>query len=165
MAAKKISFLLFELENQIFTIDVKSVIKIQEIEKITPIPSSPEHLLGLIENVGKSIPLLNLKHIFNFKNTKKQINIAVLSSLNLNNEQFDFAIAVDEVKDIIHIDENEIKEVPKLHYNINLDYLSGLIKVDNYLAYILKIDKILHITEQEQLKEIINSNKEMNNKN
>jgi len=156
MASKKISFLLFELEKQNFTIDVKSVIKIQEVDKITPIPSSPEHMLGLIENVGKSIPLLNLKHIFNFKNTKKEINLAVISSLNLNHEQFEFAIAVDEVKDIIHIDENEIKDVPKLHYNINLDYLSGLIKVNDDLAYILKIDQILHITEQEQLKEIVN---------
>jgi len=160
MASKKISFLLFELEKQNFTIDVKSVIKIQEIDKITPIPSSPEHLLGLVENVGKSIPLLNLKHIFNFKNSKQQINLAVISSLNLNNEKFEFAIAVDEVKDIIHIDENEIKDVPKLHYNINLDYLSGLIKVNDDLAYILKIDKILHITEQEQLKEIINKSEE-----
>lgn len=159
MANKKISFLLFELEKQFFTIDVKSVLKIQEIDKITPIPSSPEHLLGLVDNVGKSIPLLNLKHIFNFKNTKKQINLAVISSLNLNNEQFDFAVAVDKVKDIIHIDENEIKDVPKLHYNINLDYLSGLIKLDNDLAYILKIDKILQISEQEQLKELINKSK------
>jgi hypothetical protein len=45
--------------------------KIQEIDKITPIPSLPENLHGIVEFDNDSVPLINLKHIFNFKKTNK----------------------------------------------------------------------------------------------
>ncbi|MCK5537027.1 MAG: chemotaxis protein CheW [Bacteroidales bacterium] len=151
------SYLLFEIEKQLFAIDVLSIVKVHEISEITPIPSSPKRLHGIIDIGDQSYPLIDIKQVFNFKNTKESLDLAILSTLKLKNEVLNFAIAVDDVKDIIHVDDNEIKEVPKLHYNINLDYLEGLIKLDEKLVFILKIQSVLGLGEKQELVEIMDN--------
>jgi len=145
------SFLLFIVEKQLFAVDVLSIIKVHEIENITSIPSMPDKLHGIIDVGDVSFPLINLKKIFNFKETKDKLELAILSSLKIGNEELRFALAVDDVKDIIHINDSDIKEVPKLHYNINLEYLEGLIKLDEKLVFILKTQSILGLNDKKQI--------------
>jgi purine-binding chemotaxis protein CheW len=153
------SYLLFVIEKQLFAIDVLSIVKVHEISEITTIPSLPDKLHGIIEVGEISYPLIDLKKIFNFKNTSTKLELAILSTLKLGKDELKFALAVDDVKDIIHIEDKDVKEVPRLHYNINLDYLEGLIKLDDKLVFILKIQSILGLNEKQELADFM-QNKE-----
>ncbi len=60
---------------------------------------------------------------------------------------------VDKVKDVITIDDNEIKPVPTMSKDFNTDFLLGIFKQHNDFIMLLNVAKVFTSDEIEAIKE------------
>ncbi len=60
------SYILFELYGTIYAIKSSYIKQMEMIEKITPVPNSPDFVEGVVFTRGKVIPVINLRKRFGF---------------------------------------------------------------------------------------------------
>lgn len=76
MNLKKIEspWVLLNISGVIYAISCESVISLNQLGKITPIPKAPKEVRGMIDFRGSIIQLLDIKKILNLKSTEEEIN-------------------------------------------------------------------------------------------
>ncbi len=104
------SFLTFQIGNGLYASSVKSIINIEELTKITKVSLAPDYMLGLINLRGKILPVIDTRKKFGIKLTNFSISSCILVlEVTANNESSFVGALVDGVKEVIEIDEHEIK--------------------------------------------------------
>jgi purine-binding chemotaxis protein CheW len=62
----KMTFVTFNISNELYGIDINEVVEIIRLSDITPIPNSPEFVDGVINLRGEIIPIIDLTKRFHF---------------------------------------------------------------------------------------------------
>jgi len=141
----------FRLENEEFGLDILRVQEILRSMEITPIPSSPDFVEGIVNLRGKVVPVINLRKRFGFpvRACDKDCRI-VVSEIAENTVGFD----VDGVREVLHIPLNTIEPPPSMVLGTRKDYFFGVGKLKNRLILLVDLDKILTNQEIMRLKEV-----------
>jgi purine-binding chemotaxis protein CheW len=100
----KMPLAIFGLGEEYFSCDLTLVKEFIDIDKITPIPCSPKHIVGNINLRGEIIPLLDIRSILNFTASEKPGTQAILVQINNINA----GIVVDEIYDVLRIDREQL---------------------------------------------------------
>jgi purine-binding chemotaxis protein CheW len=114
--------LTFLLNEEKFAVDINLVDTIEHKMPITTVPKSKKYVIGLISNRGNVIPVINTSLILNQKEQTNDFKKLIIVNL----ENYKFALAVNEIDDVVDIemedikkvDENETLSVVKLNSNI-----------------------------------------------
>lgn len=69
-------------------------------------------------------------------------------------DDVEVGLIVDEANDVIDIPEEQIEPAPQVVGSVDLDYISGVAKVDNRLLILLDLQKVLTNKEIDDLKAI-----------
>ncbi|UMZ74223.1 chemotaxis protein CheW [Natranaerofaba carboxydovora] len=97
-------YIVFELEKQIFGIDILKVQTIEVMLPITKIPSSFEYFEGIINLRGEVIPIISLKKKLDLKESEsKQAKIITMYIRDAK-----IGIIVDEAKDVVRIANEDV---------------------------------------------------------
>lgn len=132
--------IVFLLGNEEYAVEI---LKVQEIikipEQITKIPNIPEFVEGVINLRGEVVPIVNLHKKFGIKekNFDEKRKIVII---NLNNQCV--GIIVDGVSEVRTIEKSMIADMPQMFTQIDYEYLSGVIKMENRLIILLKLDSL-----------------------
>lgn len=156
------SFVSFQLNRQLFGIDIDLVREINRHLDTTPVPHAPDYVRGLINLRGQIITVLDLKRRLGLaysENTDSAHNIILKSDSELGhhseeNTEDDERIPltssdkasfwVDEIGDVLTLDSEEIDAPPANIGTLDGKYLSGVVKLDKTLMGILSVSKILN---------------------
>lgn len=125
---KKIQVIVFEIDGEEFAVDILDLQEIIEVPPITPIPNAPIFIRGLLNLRGKIVVVVDLEKRFGLirQNTSQQKHIIISE-----NEGTHFGICVDYVKEILIVNEDDIKPAPEVvSHKIHSDYLKGIIVID-----------------------------------
>ncbi|WP_048823627.1 chemotaxis protein CheW [Bacillus sp. B-jedd] len=140
-------YLTFNLENEIFGIDIKYVMEIIGIQRITIIPEVPDYIRGIINLRGKIIPVMDVR--LRFKKKLKEYNdrtcIIVVDVNDLS-----VGLIVDRVSEVLSINPEDIVPPPEISQGAN-KYVKGIGKSGGGVKLILNCDKLLHEDIKEQL--------------
>lgn len=134
-------FSVFIISEKLFGIELSNVNEVITLPKISKIPSSPKHILGVFNLRGTILTLLEINEILGIPVHDSEENMVVVI------EHFDqkVGIQVEKVLDVINVDEAEI-QLPsremssKLAKNIFGSYekegvgIINLLKLDALLA-------------------------------
>ena len=141
----------FMLNNELIGINIKNVTKITKRLDITPVPKTPEHILGVMNLRGNIVPVVNLKKMLNLPNddSENQEFILIIDSLIGN-----VGLLIDQVVGAITIEEEEIQPAPLNAIGIDSKYITGvIITKEEYgnknLLILLDIDKLFFKDEEE----------------
>lgn len=138
----------FNLGNEEFGLDIKSVQEINRMVDITRVPNSPEFVTGVINLRGKVIPIIDLRKRFGFppkehdRNTR--IIVVELASMIVG-------FIVDAVREVIRIPKDIIEPPPSIIAGIGSEYIAAVAKLENRLLIILDLERILQEKEKQQL--------------
>lgn len=137
----------FKLDEQRYALYLSAVERVVHAVEITPLPKAPAIVLGVINFGGKVIPVVNLRKRLNLKERKIQLTdqliIAKTSKRNI-------ALLVDEVTGLL---KNTVQEMILPDSVLpNLEYVDGIIKLEDGLVLIHDLDKFLSLEEEELLK-------------
>lgn len=144
-------FLLFNLGDEVYGIQILYVTDIIEMQKITEVPDMPPYIKGVINLRGKVIPVMDLRIRFGLSAREYDDRTCIIV---VNIETGSIGFIVDTVAEVHDILEQDVSPPPSFKSAIGKEqYISGLGKVGNEVKILLDVRKILQKGEMEEIKE------------
>jgi purine-binding chemotaxis protein CheW len=135
-----IQFVVFRLAREWYGVEITKVKEVIKVEKITYIPSSPEHIAGIINLRGNVLSVTDLKRIFALPHeelTEKTRIVAIESGI------VETGLLVDEVAEAIEVPVSKIEPTLSTIAPEMAEYIEGQCRVNGKLIALLNGEKIL----------------------
>jgi purine-binding chemotaxis protein CheW len=149
----KNTFLSFRIGREIFAVSVKKVLEVLEKQNITEIPDVPDFVKGVINFRGDILPVIDTRIKFKVQVTDSDKFVVIVLEITENDKSVRIGAIVDSVKDVIAVDDADIKPVPELGLKYKGDFLSGMVKTEEGFTMILDINRVFTFDEIEVLAE------------
>lgn len=134
-------YLSFKVGLESFCIEIKKVIQIVQMQKISTIPEVPDFIKGVINLRGKVFPVIDLHLRFGQEEVAYNDRTCIIV---VNVEEVYFGFIVDTVDEVLYITEDAIQEAPGFRSSEEKNkYIKGLGKVNEEVIIILDIEKIV----------------------
>ncbi len=143
MEQKSDSYLVFQINEELFALNVQRVLKILELQTLTKVPQSPPFVKGVINHQGNVLPVVDTRAKFGLEtieNTRETCIIVV--EINFNDGSFELGMIVDRVKQVYRFDESNIIDFPDLGKRFNSSLIQGVMRLNDFFVMILDIDNL-----------------------
>lgn len=133
-------FIVTQLGEEQYGIDIKLISNIVRMQKITRVPKVPAYIKGVINLRGEVIPVISLRLKMGLSDDEitKKTRIIILTL-----EQHEsIGVLVDEVKEVVTLDEEHVERV-SYDKDDKAKFLSGVGKYDDKLISLLEINAVL----------------------
>ncbi|WP_297966112.1 chemotaxis protein CheW [uncultured Anaerovibrio sp.] len=141
---QKDKYLTFSLGNEIYGIDIKVVIEIIGIQKITAVPEVPDYVKGIINLRGKIIPVVDM-HLRFRRQGKEYTDRTCVIVIEVKDVLI--GLIVDGVSEVLTIDEKNVVPPPELKASQN-KYIRSIGKIGE--GVVLLLDWMKLFTEDDQ---------------
>ena len=141
---QKDKYLTFSLGNEIYGIDIKVVIEIIGIQKITAVPEVPDYVKGIINLRGKIIPVVDMHLRFRRQGREYTDRTCVIV---IEVKDVLIGLIVDGVSEVLTIDEKNVVPPPELKASQN-KYIRSIGKIGE--GVVLLLDWMKLFTEDDQ---------------
>jgi len=148
--------LVFLIAGASYGIPILTVLDINGLMEITPIPKTPLYIKGVINLRGKVIPVMDLRLKFSMpaKEYDKQTCIIIVN-VNVDEKNKQIGIIVDTVSEVFDIPLTEIEAPPEYGEHAEEGFINGIGKVKGKLVVLLNIEKVL---QTEEILELLDKN-------
>lgn len=146
------TYLTFIIGEDYFAVNVIKVLEVLEKQKVTQVPKAPEHIMGIINFRGQILPVIDTRK--KFRITTENIsnkNSVIVYEIKGETDVTTIAATADGVKDVIEIDDNEIKPIPEIGISYDSRYIKGAVNLNDKFVLILDIEKLLSLTPADQI--------------
>lgn len=141
-----IQLVTFSLDDEEFGIEILKVQEINRMAKLTKVPQAPHFVEGIINLRGKVIPVIDLRRKFGMdsKEWDKNTRIVVCDV-----DGRVTGMIVDAVEEVRRIPKSLMEPPPNIVTSASVDYISGVVKLDDRLLLFLDISKIASEIDQD----------------
>lgn len=146
--------LVFVLGAEEYGVDILKVQEIRGYEKVTPIPSTPAFLKGVVNLRGIIVPVIDLRIKFGMADPRYD-SFTVVVILRLEGRVI--GVVVDGVSDVVQLGEVDVKAAPNLGSVVDGTFLAGLAVKDDRMILLLDIEKFLSSSELELVSRVAES--------
>lgn len=143
----------FMLHEQVYGIDIESVIEIIKMESITKVPGTPDFVEGVINIRGKVIPVLDLCKRMNMPKSEVSASTRVII---VEAGGVTVGMLVDAVSEVLSFPASSVEPPPPIIADSSIDALKGIALVDGQLIILLDLAKVLYDEERLELQKIGN---------
>jgi purine-binding chemotaxis protein CheW len=141
-------YLTFVLATEEYALNILRVQEIKGWSKVTPIPSTPSYICGVINLRGTIVPIIDLRLRFKLDQQEYgQMTVVVVVRVLSGSRERIMGIVVDAVSDVYDILESDVKPAPDFGSVIGIEFIHGLATVDDKMVIILDIDRLLNSNE------------------
>lgn len=149
------TYLSFIVCDELFAVNVSKVLEVLQKQHITHVPNAPNYIRGIINFRGEVVPVFESRIKFNLPDRNDEATfVVIVLDLSKEGEVFRIGAIVDRVKDVISIEESDIKPVPVMSKEFNTDFLYGIFKLNNDFIMLLDVEKVFTGDELLGLKEV-----------
>ncbi|MEG4804389.1 chemotaxis protein CheW [Microcoleus sp. ARI1-B5] len=138
-AAINMSVAVVLLNGEYFGINLAVVREFTDIRQVTPVPCTPDRIIGNMNLRGEILTLLDIRKILNMSADTKFLSKAIVVEV----EDLVAGIVVEEILDIIHLNVAEIATIPAALNSANREYLRGTAFYEEKLIAVLNLQKLL----------------------
>ena len=142
---KTLNLVVFRLANEWYGVMITDVREVVNFEKISFLPSSPEHITGIFNLRGNILSVTDLKKVFNLaaEEMTERSRLVVVSAGN-----FETALLVDEVAEPIEVPLAGISPALATITPEKAERLSGAVHVGRKFIGILKVEEIFRLSNK-----------------
>ncbi len=149
------TYLSFIVCDEHFAVNVNNVLEVLQKQRITHVPNAPEYIKGIINFRGEVVPVFESRNKFNLPpRSAEDSYVVIVFDLIKGADIFRIGTVVDRVKDVITIDDNEIKPVPPMSKDFNSDFILGIFKKQSDFIMLLDVVKVFTSDEIVEIKEL-----------
>lgn len=143
--------LVFVLGSEEYGVDILQVKEIRGYEKVTPIPSAPDYLKGVINLRGTIVPVVDMRVKFGLAEARYD-SLTVVVILRIASRTI--GIVVDGVSDVIALSPGDVKPPPALGTIVSQTFLAGVAIREDGMILLLDIEKFLSSSEMSLLERV-----------
>jgi purine-binding chemotaxis protein CheW len=139
--------LAFEVAGQHYGLSLTRVQEVIRVVEITPLPKSPDIVLGVINVQGKVVAVVDIRKRFGLPG---KIDFGLTDQIIIaNTRKRAVALVVDSVAGVIERSAAEIIEIEDIVPGV--EYVDGVTKLDDNILFIHDLDCLLSLEEERQL--------------
>ena len=150
MDTKTNQLVLFKLDMQCFALHLAAVERTVFVVEITPLPKAPAIVLGVINVQGQVIPVINIRERFCLPAREIELSDRLIIA---RTARWLLALVVDSVVEVIERPQADITTADEILPG--LEYIEGVIKLDDGLILIHDLDAFLSPAEEQSLEHAI----------
>jgi purine-binding chemotaxis protein CheW len=151
---KELQVVGFRIGRETFGLPIAMVREIVRVPEITSVPNAPDYIEGVINLRGRIIPIVDLRKRFGQKsfepNKKNRIVVVELGART-------FGLIVNSASEVLRIPPSEIEEPHNVFQEGELDYVTGVGKLNGRLVILLDVNRILRRGELRDIDEVVGS--------
>lgn len=138
--------ILFRLDELRMALPLSAVERILRAVYITPLPNAPEIVLGVINAQGQIIPVIDMRRRLGLP----ERTLALTDQLILaRTTKRPVALVTDSVTGVLEYPDSKLTEVHAILPGV--ESVTGVIKLEDGLAYIHNLDSFLSLEEESSL--------------
>jgi len=144
-------YLSFELAGAEYGIGILGVKEILQYETITPVPSVPRSVRGVINLRGSVVPVIDLAIRFGMAETAVTSRTCILIvEVTLDGRPTVMGLMADSVLEVIELGAQDIEPPPAFGTRVKVDHLLGMGKVGGKrFVLLLDVDRVISADELE----------------
>lgn len=135
----------FELQGQQYALPINEVSEIIRMVEITKTPNSRDYCLGVISLRGSIVPVINLNMRLGLSEKSEVGKDSRIIVIEKNGEKL--GLVVDGVRAVTRYDPAKLEE-PESAVRDSGNFLHGILHLDNDIAMLLDLDKIMQFEMQ-----------------
>lgn len=141
-------YLTFHLGGEEYAVEILKVQEIIQMQKVTPVPGSPESVRGVINLRGKVIPVVELRKKFGMSVCEDSEKTAIIvMMIESGDSVMTMGIIIDDVREVMDLDAESIEETPALGGEVDTGFIMGISKAKETVKMLLDINKVLSVEE------------------
>lgn len=138
-------FLTFQIDAEMFGIELYNVMEIVGIQLITKMPEMPDYIKGIINLRGKIIPVMDIR--LRFKKTEKDYNDRTCIIV-IDYGSTSIGLIVDSVSEVLTIPDEDIVVGSEMDYTkYTRGYVKNIGKVGDKVVLLIDCEKLLNEEE------------------
>lgn len=143
----------FRLDHWKCALDVRVVDRIVPLVEVTPLPKSPEVVLGVINVRGNILPVVSLRRRFSLPEDEAKLTAQLIIARTARRA---VALLVDSVNGVI---ERPAQQVMQAETTVpGAEYLAGITKLDGDILLVHDLEAFLSLEEERCLTEALSVN-------
>ena len=138
-------FLTFLLGDEEYGIEILKVQEIKSWGPYTPLPKSPEHVLGVINLRGAIVPIIDLRCRFDLPTADYSSTTAIIIVRSEIDDQMRIVgLVVDQVSEVYHLNSDAIQETHDTTTgSIGGQYIRGFGQMDGKMVILINLEPII----------------------
>lgn len=141
-------YLIFRLAQEEYGLEIRYVIDIVGMQRITDVPDMPGFVRGVINLRGQVIPVMDVRRRFKLE-PREYTERTCIIVLQIGDVKV--GLIVDAVSEVYKIPPAQISLPPQIKKNARSRYLMGMGRVGEEVKILLDVNKLLFDEELEQL--------------
>jgi len=145
----------FQLSEELYGIDIMDVKEIVRIQEIRAIPNAPIYVEGLYNLRGEIIPIINLHKRFHLKKATLGEDEELLSGfIIIEVAGQKLGVIIDKIERVTPIEACEIQPPPQMLSGIGTEYIQGVVNQKNGYLIILDIQRLFNAKELQKIEDL-----------
>jgi len=139
-------FVVFALDEQRVALPLSAVERVVQAVEVTPLPTAPTIVLGVINVQGQVLPVFNLRRRFRLPDREIELSDHIIIAKTARRT---VALVVDAVTGVLLCSEMEI--VPPEAIGPGIEHIAGIVKRPDGLILIHDLNAFLSLDEEQTL--------------
>jgi purine-binding chemotaxis protein CheW len=139
-------YLVFLLDDQRYALHLSAIDRVVRMVHITPVSSTPDILLGIVNLQGVVIPVMDVRQRFNLPEREISLSDRLIFACT---HRRSVALIADTVTGVIECSEHSLISAERILPE--LAHVEGVIKFEDGLILIHNLDKFLSLEEEAAL--------------
>jgi len=137
-------YLTFIMAEEEYGVDILRVQEIRGWDSATPIPNTPAYIRGVINLRGVIVPIVDLRERFGIDTIDYgPTTVVIVLRVEGSEKERIMGIVVDAVSDVYNVKEGEMKPAPDFGSVVSIDFVRGLVTIEEKMIIMLEIDQML----------------------
>lgn len=147
--------LVFTIDEQRYALHLHAVERVISAVETTHLPKAPEIVVGVVNVQGRVIPVVNIRKRFRLPDKETDLSDQLIIA---NTEKWPVALLTNGVSGVIEQSEEGVIASEKILPG--MEYVEGVVKLEDGLVLIHNLDKFLSLEEEEAISNRLSSGME-----
>jgi purine-binding chemotaxis protein CheW len=145
----------FQLGEELYGVNIMDVKEIVRVQQIRAIPNAPVYVEGIFNLRSEIIPIISLHKRFHIKKMATTEEDELLSGfVILDIEGMKLGIIIDRISRVVTIEKEDIQPPPQMFSGIGAEYIQGVVRQEEGYLIILDIRDLFNPKELQKIAEL-----------
>ncbi|MFW6346310.1 MAG: chemotaxis protein CheW [Halomonas sp.] len=140
---ERIQVLTFMLDGEWFGVEIHNIQEVIEYRAVTPVPRTPDFMLGVINLRGKVFPVVDLRRHFDMQCREPSVDSCIIIlQVEIDGEATPLGVLADRVQEVVEIEREAISPPPRIGNRVNSACIDGIARREEQFVVLLNLSRV-----------------------